>query len=50
MLHQHEYRWRRRTLAESLPEPAEPNYFKATAVESGQSYVFVAGGMYNMLF
>lgn len=32
------------------PEPAEPNYFKATAVESGQSYVFVAGGMYNMLF
>ena len=32
------------------PEPAEPTYFKATAVESGQSYVFVAGGMYNMLF
>lgn len=28
-------------------EPEEPNYFKATTVESGSSYVFVAGEKYN---
>lgn len=32
------------------PTPGEPNYFKATTIESGEAYVFVAGGKYNVLF
>ncbi|MDE6464576.1 MAG: hypothetical protein K2L16_08105 [Muribaculaceae bacterium] len=32
------------------PNPGTPNYYKATSVTAGNSYVFVAGGKYNMLF
>ncbi len=32
------------------PTPQEPNYTKASAVESGSAYVFVASDKYNVLF
>mgnify|MGYP002288570840 CR=1 FL=1 len=32
------------------PVTTDPNYFKATSVESGSAYVFVAGGKYNVSF
>lgn len=38
------------TFTEGPVTPTDPNYFKATTIESGSGYVFVADGKYSLLF